>query len=76
MLPENQMKHTYYNCMGCKNETRLKVLMNLFPRKNLGCIKQKKEVETATKANGGQIELLLLTPQQKKELNKRSADSS
>ena len=46
---QEKIKHTYSNCMGCQNDPKLKKLMDLFPTKKTGCIKQKKVIAASEK---------------------------
>ena len=72
LSPQEKMKHTYVNCMGCQNDPKLKKLMDLFPTKKNGCIKQNKIIY-APKENNISTEILKYlteSPSQKKELKK------
>ena len=60
---QGKIKHTYSNCIGCQNEPKLEKLLNLFPTKQTGCIKQKKVI-----AASEILKQLTESPSQKKEL--------
>ena len=55
--------------MGCQNEPKLEKLLNLFPTKKTGCIKQKKVIAASEKIRSSEIlKQLTESPSQKKEL--------
>ena len=67
---QEKNKHTYSNCMGCQNDPKLKKLMDLFPTKKTGCIRQNKIISAPKKNNSSTEILKYLTelPSHKKEL--------
>ena len=68
---QEKIKHTYSNCMGCRNDPKLKKLMDLFPTKKTGCKNQNKIIYAPKKISSTEIlKYLTELPSQKQELKK------